>query len=170
MVMNLRHTTCYMDIRATPLIKSLAPYLFLDPNIFFGLPNIYCDLAALQSCWSQLHAAFYFPTTILLVDPIFSLHYTCRHHPGMVWLAHNVSPSAHICHTTSNLSRFLPTILLQNSSLPSTCRLFYIECCSIKYIYIYIHVTLSHVQYRSLCIQQSTNKFSNPQLSVSTVA
>ena len=58
----------------------------------------------------------------------YSLYTIC-----MVWLPYSISPSAHICHITSTVSRFLPTIWLPNSRLPSPYRLFYTQCCSINY-------------------------------------
>jgi len=140
MVMNLRHTTCYMWLwygySRNPPNEILGPVSLFWIQIFFSVSQAFIVISQLcKAAGHQLHTVLYLPTTILLVAPIFCLRYTCHHHPGVVWLAHNVSPSAHICHTTSTLSRLLPTILLPNSSLRSTCRLFYIECCSIKYIY-----------------------------------
>ena len=47
--------THYTQLYRSPLhCRSTLPLSIslLDPNIFFGLPSIYCDLAALQSCRS----------------------------------------------------------------------------------------------------------------------
>jgi len=49
-------------------------------------------------------------------------------------------------------------------------RLFYISYWWIKYKWIYIQVPCYHAQFRSQCIQQSMNQFSNTQRSVTTVA
>ena len=118
-----------------------------------------------------------FPTTIPLVAPIFGLHYTCGQHTCTVWLTHNISPSAHICHITSTPSLFLPTIWLPNSHIRSPYRLFYIECCWINYnfIYIYIYIYIyTFVYIRTLisqfqCTKQWVNQFSNDQQSITAV-
>ena len=49
------HSAHYTQLYRSPLhCRSPLPLSIslLDPNIFFGLPSIYCDLAALQSCRS----------------------------------------------------------------------------------------------------------------------
>jgi len=82
-----------------------------------------------------------------------------------------------------NLFIFISCFLLKHSR---SCSLIYRQYCWIKYIYIYMYIYMClyimkpelyvisryvpwhHVQFRSQCIQQSMNQFSNTQRYVST--
>jgi hypothetical protein len=83
-----------------------------------------------------------------------------------------LSLSAHICHITSRLSQFSPHYVIVQILPSPPYRLFSISYSWINYTsrYIYKYVPWYHAQFRSRCIQQSMNQFSNTQRSVPTVA
>jgi hypothetical protein len=108
-------------------MQSSVPYLSVVSQYFLrSNKQLVWSSPVLLSCMSQLHTLLYLPTTIPLVDPIFGLLSTCGDHPCMVWLPFNISPSAHICHISSTVSRFSPSFSFPNCPLLSPYRLLYI--------------------------------------------